>query len=60
MHLNNMMGEEDLSPLGFFSHPPARRLPSMMATKVVSARRAPPELALGSAGSTGSARRCCR
>ena len=52
MHLNNMMGEEDLSPLGFFSHPPGRRLPSMMApTVVLGAEGAPPELALGSAGS---------
>src|SRR5205085_6793504 len=35
IHLNNMMGEEDLSPLGFFTHPPGRRLPSMMAPTVV-------------------------
>jgi gamma-glutamyltranspeptidase/glutathione hydrolase len=52
MHLNNMMGEEDLSPLGFFTHPPGRRLPSMMApTVVLGPADAPPELALGSAGS---------
>ncbi len=52
LHLNNMMGEEDLSPLGFFSHPTGRRLPSMMAPTVVLGRDgAPPELALGSAGS---------
>ena len=52
MHLNNIMGEEDLSPLGFFNHPPGRRLPSMMApTVVLGAEGAPPELALGSAGS---------
>jgi gamma-glutamyltranspeptidase/glutathione hydrolase len=52
MHLNNIMGEEDLSPLGFFSHPPGRRLPSMMApTVVLGPGDAPPELALGSAGS---------
>src|SRR3954447_15118196 len=50
IHLNNMMGEEDLSPLGFFTHPPGRRLPSMMApTVVMSGGR--PELVLGSAGS---------
>ena len=36
IHLNNMMGEEDLSPLGFFTHPPGRRLPSMMAPTVVA------------------------
>ena len=39
MHVNNMMGEQDLSPLGFFTHPPGRRLPSMMAPTVVLARR---------------------
>jgi gamma-glutamyltranspeptidase/glutathione hydrolase len=51
MHLNNMMGEEDLSPLGFFTHPPGRRLPSMMAPTVVLGLDGRPELALGSAGS---------
>ena len=50
VHLNNMMGEEDLSPLGFFTHPPGRRLPSMMAPTAV-ARDGEVELALGSAGS---------
>jgi gamma-glutamyltranspeptidase/glutathione hydrolase len=50
IHLNNMMGEEDLSPLGFFTHPPGRRLPSMMAPTVV-ARDGEVLLALGSAGS---------
>ena len=35
VHVNNMMGEQDLSPLGFFTHPPGRRLPSMMAPTVV-------------------------
>ena len=50
MHLNNMMGESDLSPAGFFSHPPGRRLPSMMAPTVVL-RDGVTELALGSAGS---------
>src|SRR5215217_5116710 len=50
LHLNNMMGEEDLSPLGFFRHPPGRRLPSMMAPTAV-ARDGAVELALGSAGS---------
>jgi gamma-glutamyltranspeptidase/glutathione hydrolase len=44
------MGEEDLSPLGFFAHPPGRRLPSMMAPTAV-ARNGEVELALGSAGS---------
>jgi gamma-glutamyltranspeptidase / glutathione hydrolase len=60
IHLNNVMGEEDLSPLGFHSHPPGRRMPSMMAPSVVMladrrSRRSPiggeVELVLGSAGS---------
>jgi gamma-glutamyltranspeptidase / glutathione hydrolase len=50
VHLNNMMGEQDLSPLGWFMHPPGRRLPSMMAPTVVLDGGAP-ELVLGSAGS---------
>jgi gamma-glutamyltranspeptidase/glutathione hydrolase len=50
IHLNNMLGEEDLSPLGFFSHPPGRRLPSMMAPTIVSDEDGP-QLVLGSAGS---------
>jgi gamma-glutamyltranspeptidase/glutathione hydrolase len=50
VHVNNMMGEQDLSPLGFFSHPPGRRLPSMMAPTVVR-RNGVAELVLGSAGS---------
>ena len=50
VHLNNMMGEEDLSPLGFFSHPPGRRLPSMMAPTMVLDDGIP-QLVLGSAGS---------
>ena len=51
VHVNNMLGEQDLSPLGFFTHPPGRRLPSMMAPTVVLGRDGAPELALGSAGS---------
>jgi gamma-glutamyltranspeptidase/glutathione hydrolase len=35
IHLNNVMGEEDLSPLGFHTHPAGRRMPSMMAPSVV-------------------------
>jgi gamma-glutamyltranspeptidase/glutathione hydrolase len=50
LHLNNAMGEEDLSPLGFFSHPPGRRLPSMMAPTIVL-REGVPEIVIGSAGS---------
>jgi gamma-glutamyltranspeptidase/glutathione hydrolase len=50
VHLNNMLGEQDLNPLGFHQFPPGRRLPSMMAPTVVL-RDGRPELALGSAGS---------
>jgi len=50
LHVNNMMGEQDLSPLGFFTHPAGRRLPSMMAPTIVLAEGRP-ELVLGSAGS---------
>jgi gamma-glutamyltranspeptidase/glutathione hydrolase len=50
MHLNNMLGEHDLNPLGFHLHEPGTRVPSMMApTVVLSGGR--PEVALGSAGS---------
>jgi gamma-glutamyltranspeptidase/glutathione hydrolase len=50
IHVNNMMGEADLNPLGFHRHPPGRRLPSMMApTVVLDGDRV--ELVLGSAGS---------
>jgi gamma-glutamyltranspeptidase / glutathione hydrolase len=50
MHLNNVMGEEDLNPLGFHLHPAGRRMPSMMAPSVVM-RDGAVELVLGSAGS---------
>jgi gamma-glutamyltranspeptidase/glutathione hydrolase len=50
IHLNNVMGEEDLSPLGFHSHPAGRRMPSMMAPTIVT-REGEVELVLGSAGS---------
>jgi gamma-glutamyltranspeptidase/glutathione hydrolase len=50
VHLNNMLGEQDLNPLGFHRYPPGRRLPSMMAPTVVMSG-AQPELVLGSAGS---------
>jgi gamma-glutamyltranspeptidase/glutathione hydrolase len=48
--LNNMLGEEDLNPLGFHRIAPGRRVPSMMAPTVVL-RDGEIELALGSAGS---------
>jgi gamma-glutamyltranspeptidase / glutathione hydrolase len=50
VHLNNMLGEQDLNPLGFHAYPPGRRLPSMMAPTIVL-RDSSPELVLGSAGS---------
>jgi gamma-glutamyltranspeptidase/glutathione hydrolase len=50
IHVNNMMGEQDLSPAGWFTHPPGRRLPSMMAPTIVLDEGSP-ELVLGSAGS---------
>jgi gamma-glutamyltranspeptidase / glutathione hydrolase len=50
MHLNNVMGEQDLNPLGFHLHPAGRRMPSMMAPSVVM-RDGEVELVLGSAGS---------
>jgi gamma-glutamyltranspeptidase/glutathione hydrolase len=50
IHVNNIMGEEDLSPLGFHRHPPGRRMPSMMAPTVVLGEHGV-ELVVGSAGS---------
>jgi gamma-glutamyltranspeptidase / glutathione hydrolase len=50
IHLNNVMGEEDLNPLGFHRYPAGRRMPSMMAPSVVT-RDGAVELVLGSAGS---------
>ncbi len=51
LHLNNILGEEDLNPQGFFAFPPGRRLPSMMAPTAVVREGGEIELALGSAGS---------
>ncbi len=51
MHPNNIMGEEDLNPLGFGAFPAGRRMPSMMApTAVLGADGV--QLVLGSAGSS--------
>ena len=50
MHLNNMLGEQDLNPFGYHRHEPGARVPSMMAPTVVL-RDGRPEIALGSAGS---------
>src|SRR5919197_1209496 len=51
VHVNNIMGEQDLSPLGFFHYPPGRRMPSMMAPTAVVSGDGQVELVLGSAGS---------
>ena len=48
--LNNMMGEEDLNPHGWFAWDEGIRLPSMMAPTAIL-KDAHPELILGSAGS---------
>ena len=48
--LNNMLGEEDLNPLGFHQIAPGARVPSMMAPTVVL-RDGEVVLAVGSAGS---------
>jgi gamma-glutamyltranspeptidase / glutathione hydrolase len=50
LHLNNMLGEQDLNPLGFHQHPPGRRMPSMMSPTIVL-HGGEPVLAVGSAGS---------
>ena len=50
VHVNNMLGEEDLNPLGFHMTPPGRRVPSMMSPTVVL-RGGDLELGLGSGGS---------
>jgi gamma-glutamyltranspeptidase/glutathione hydrolase len=50
VHLNNMLGEEDLNPLGYHMHEPGTRVTSMMSpTLVLKDGRI--ELTLGSAGS---------
>jgi gamma-glutamyltranspeptidase/glutathione hydrolase len=50
VHVNNVLGEEDLSPLGFHTQPPGSRLPSMMAPTIVLQDTAA-RLVVGSAGS---------
>jgi gamma-glutamyltranspeptidase/glutathione hydrolase len=50
VHLNNMLGEEDLNPSGFHTHEPGTRVTSMMAPTLVL-RDGEIELAVGSAGS---------
>ncbi len=50
VHVNNMLGEEDLNPHGFHRIPPGRRVSSMMAP-TLALRDGEVVLALGSAGS---------
>ncbi len=50
VHVNNMLGEEDLNPLGFHALPPGRRMTSMMAPTLVL-REGELEAGLGSGGS---------
>ncbi len=50
VHVNNMLGEEDLNPHGFHRIPPGRRVSSMMSPTVVL-REGQIALGLGSAGS---------
>jgi gamma-glutamyltranspeptidase/glutathione hydrolase len=50
VHMNNMLGEEDLNPHGFHLHEPGTRVTSMMAPTIVL-REGEIEFALGSAGS---------
>jgi gamma-glutamyltranspeptidase/glutathione hydrolase len=50
VHVNNMLGEEDLNPHGFHRIPPGRRVSSMMAP-TIALREGQIVLGLGSAGS---------
>jgi gamma-glutamyltranspeptidase / glutathione hydrolase len=50
VHVNNMLGEEDLNPLGFHRHDTGHRMPSMMSPTVIL-RDGELEAGLGSGGS---------
>ncbi len=50
IHINNMLGEEDLNPHGFHRQPPGRRMASMMSPTVILAG-SELEVGLGSGGS---------
>lgn len=50
IHVNNMLGEQDLNPFGFHTTPPGRRMPSMMSPTVVLVA-GELEAGLGSGGS---------
>jgi gamma-glutamyltranspeptidase/glutathione hydrolase len=50
VHVNNMLGEQDLNPHGFHRHRPGTRMPSMMSPTIVM-RDGELEAGLGSGGS---------
>jgi gamma-glutamyltranspeptidase/glutathione hydrolase len=50
VHVNNMLGEQDLNPFGFHTTPAGRRMPSMMSPTVVL-EAGELEAGLGSGGS---------
>jgi len=50
IHLNNMLGEQDINPMGFHRLPGGKTLSSMMAPSIF-VRYGRPELVLGSGGS---------
>ena len=50
VHVNNMLGEQDLNPLGFHRLPTGARMPSMMSPTVIL-RDGELEVGLGSGGS---------
>lgn len=50
VHLNNLLGEEDINPLGFHSQPPGTWMTTMMAPTAVL-RQGRPSLVLGTGGS---------
>ena len=50
VHLNNMLGEQDLNPLGYHAFAPGTRMPSMMSPTIVTGAGGL-ELGLGSGGS---------
>ena len=60
MHLNNMLGEEDLNPLGYHRHEPGSRVPSMMSPDDRAAGRPGRGGASARPARTGSAPRSSR
>ena len=49
--LNNMLGEEDLNPLGFHNWSRARRMPTLISPSMVINNDGFPDLVIGSGGS---------